>query len=71
MLRTGILQLRKTIGREEFDHPQLKSALSSYQAIDQKVNDLLKSGAIVRVKKVPFCNGGRDIDGILATVVTR
>lgn len=51
MPRTDILQLRKTIGREEFDYPQLKSALSSYQAIDQKINDLLKSGAIIRVKK--------------------
>jgi hypothetical protein len=51
MAKMGILQLRKAIGREEFDHPQLASALSSYRAIDQKINELLKSGEIVRVKK--------------------
>jgi len=49
--KIDLLQLRKAIGREEFDHPQLTSVLSSYRAIDQKINELLKSGAIVRIKK--------------------
>lgn len=47
----NILQLRKAIGREEFDHVLLSSALSSYRAVDQKINELLKSGTIARVKK--------------------
>jgi predicted transcriptional regulator of viral defense system len=47
----NILQLRKAIGREEFDHTLLSSALSSYLAVDQKINELLKSGTIDRVKK--------------------
>lgn len=51
MPRLDTLQLRKAIGREEFDHVQLSSALSSYAAVDQKVNELLKSGTIARVKK--------------------
>jgi hypothetical protein len=51
MTKVNLLQLRKVIGREEFDHPLLASALSSYLAIDQKINELLKSGTIIRVKK--------------------
>src|SRR5439155_24771651 len=39
------------IGREEFDHSLLASALSSYSGVRQKINELLKSGTIVRVKK--------------------
>jgi predicted transcriptional regulator of viral defense system len=44
-------QLRNRIGREEFDYVLLKSALSEYEALDQKINELLKSGVIIRVKK--------------------
>ncbi|CAN5456942.1 hypothetical protein BH11CYA1_BH11CYA1_00230 [soil metagenome] len=51
MAKLNILQLRKAIGREEFDHTLLSSALSSYLAVDQKINELLKSGTIDRVKK--------------------
>ncbi len=51
MSKVNILQLRKAIGREEFDHTLLSSALSSYLAVDQKINELLKSGTIDRVKK--------------------
>lgn len=51
MAKTDLLQLRRSIGREEFDHPLLCSALSRYRAIDQKINELLKSKAILRVKK--------------------
>ena len=51
MAKLNILQLRKAIGREEFDHTQLASVLSSYLAVDQKINELLKSGVIERVKK--------------------
>lgn len=51
MAKVNILQLRKAIGREEFDHTLLSSALSSYLAVDQKINELLKSGTIDRVKK--------------------
>ncbi len=51
MAKIDILQLRRAIEREEFDYPKLTSALSRYIAIDQKINELLKSGTIVRVKK--------------------
>jgi hypothetical protein len=51
MTKVDTNKLRKTIGREEFDYPLLVSALSPYLAIDQKINELLKSGAIIRVKK--------------------
>lgn len=51
MAKVNLLQLRKTIGRDEFDHSLLTSVLSPYKAVDQKINELLKSGDIVRVKK--------------------
>jgi hypothetical protein len=51
MTKISTLQLRKAIGREEFDHLILSSSLSSYLAVDQKINELLKSMDIIRVKK--------------------
>jgi len=51
MSKLSTLQLRRGIGREEFDHPKLTSVLSSYDAVDQKINELIKSGTIIRVKK--------------------
>lgn len=44
-------QLRKSIPQEEFDYQILTSVLSGYEAVPQKINELLKSGVIVRVKK--------------------
>jgi predicted transcriptional regulator of viral defense system len=51
MAKVDILQLRKILDREEFDHVLLASALAPYSAVDQKINELIKSGVIVRVKK--------------------
>lgn len=51
MTKLDTTQLRKTIGREEFDYQLLTSTLSSYIAVDQKINELLKAKAIIRVKK--------------------
>ncbi len=51
MSKLSTLDLRLAIGREEFDHPLLVSALAQYDAIQQKIHELLKSGTIVRVKK--------------------
>ena len=51
MDRINAFQLRKTIPYEEFDYSLLTSALSEYSAVRQKINELLKSGAITRVKK--------------------
>lgn len=49
--RIDTYRLRKAISNEEFDYLTLMSVLSDYQAPRQKVNELLKSGVIVRVKK--------------------
>ena len=43
--------LRKRIGREEFDYPALMAALSEYANPRDKVTSLLRRGVIVRVKK--------------------
>jgi len=43
--------LRKRIPNEEFDYVQLSGVLSEYEAPRQKINQLLKSGVIRRVKK--------------------
>lgn len=51
MPKLSTSDLHRAIGREEFDYPQLVSALSSYEAIQQKIHELLKSETIVRVKK--------------------
>lgn len=59
MAKVDLLDLRKTIGREEFDYPLLKSVLSPYKAIDQRINVLLKNGAIIRVKKGLYVFGSR------------
>ena len=57
MAKMDILQLRKSIGREEFDYPLLKSVLSPYKAVDQKINELLKQGSVIRVKKGLYAFG--------------
>jgi predicted transcriptional regulator of viral defense system len=51
MTKLDAFKLRKTIGREEFDYVQLTNALHEYSGVRQKINELLKSGVIVRVKK--------------------
>lgn len=51
MPKTAVFQLRKIIGREEFDYPMLVSALSKYSGVRQKINELLKAEVIIRVKK--------------------
>ncbi len=51
MTKVDINQLRKSVGQEEFDYSLLATALSPYVAVGQKINQLLKSGSIVQVKK--------------------
>ncbi|MFN8550416.1 MAG: hypothetical protein U0103_02910 [Candidatus Obscuribacterales bacterium] len=51
MAKVDLIDLRERIGRDEFDHLLITSALSPYQAVRQKINQLLKSGNILRVKK--------------------
>lgn len=50
-MKTDVLSLREAIPSEEFDYLTLMHALSAYKAPRQKVNELLKAGTIVRVKK--------------------
>jgi predicted transcriptional regulator of viral defense system len=49
--KINTFELRKTIPQEEFDYTLLTGALSEYSAVRQKINELLKSGVITRVKK--------------------
>lgn len=42
---------RTTIGREEFDYQTLLSALSGYASPRDRITALMRSGAIIRVKK--------------------
>lgn len=51
MTKIDAFQLRKAIPQEEFDYALLCGALSEYAGVRQKINELLKSGVIVRVKK--------------------
>jgi predicted transcriptional regulator of viral defense system len=51
MTKLSTFDLRKAIPQEEFDYPLLTGALSSYSGVRQKINELLKAGVIVRVKK--------------------
>jgi hypothetical protein len=43
------VELRKRIGREEFDYQALMSALSNYASPRDRVTALLQSGTIIRV----------------------
>jgi len=45
------MNLRKVIGREEFDYPALMSALGEFRNPRAKVSSLLRKGDIIRVKK--------------------
>ena len=51
MTKIDRFALRKRILNEEFDYVLLSSVLSEYEAPRQKINQLLKSGVIRRVKK--------------------
>ncbi len=51
MTKMNAFQLRKTIPYEEFDYTHLVDALSSYSGVRQKINELIKAGIIIRVKK--------------------
>ena len=51
MRRINDFQLRKAISSEEFDYTLLSSILSSYSSVRRKINELLRSGVIERVKK--------------------
>ncbi|OFZ80427.1 MAG: hypothetical protein A3K03_05605 [Bdellovibrionales bacterium RIFOXYD1_FULL_44_7] len=51
MARIDAFQLRKMIPKEEFDYTLLRSALSQYSGVRQKINGLLQAGVIIRVKK--------------------
>lgn len=51
MPRIDDFQLRKAIPSEEFDYTLLSSVLASYSSVRRKINELLRSGVIERVKK--------------------
>ena len=49
--RVDVAQLQRRITREEFDYTVLTSVLGGYAGPRQKIHELLRSRAIVRVKK--------------------
>ena len=51
MTHLDTYQLRKLIPHEELDYSLLTSVLSKYTGIHQKINNLLRSGVITRIKK--------------------
>jgi predicted transcriptional regulator of viral defense system len=57
MTKIDTFQLQKAIPQEEFDYALLSSALSEYVGTRQKINELLKSGVITRVKKGLYVYG--------------
>ncbi len=58
-------QLRKMIPAEEFDYGLLCQALSSYSGVRQKINEWLKSKAIIRVKKGLYVFGPEYNDNLI------
>jgi predicted transcriptional regulator of viral defense system len=74
MTKIDTFQLRKTIPQEEFDYGLLTGALSEYAGVRQKINELLKSGVILRVKKGlyvfgPAYNKGPVCKEVLANLI--
>lgn len=52
-----ITQIRRDIPREVFDYQVLLEALSGYSKPRDKITKLLRSGAVVRIKKGLYCFG--------------
>lgn len=74
MTKIDAFLLRKAIPQEEFDYGLLTGALSEYAGVRQKINELLKSGVIVRVKKGlyvfgPAYNHGPVCKEVLANLI--
>jgi predicted transcriptional regulator of viral defense system len=63
MTKMDSFQLRKAIPAEEFDYALLTGALSDYAGVRQKINELLKSGIITRVKKGLYVFGSQYTNG--------
>ena len=59
MTKLASFDLRQSIPQEEFDYVMLSSVLSDYAAPRQKINQLLKSQTIRRVKKGLYVFGER------------
>lgn len=58
-------QLRKAIPNEEFDYTLLSSVLSSYSSVRRKINELLRTGVIERVKKGLYVFGREYAQGLI------
>lgn len=56
-MKLDAFRLRQAIPQEEFDYTLLTGALSEYAAKNQKINELLKSGVITRIKKGLYVYG--------------
>jgi predicted transcriptional regulator of viral defense system len=56
-MKVDAFRLRQAIPQEEFDYTLLTGALSEYGAKNQKINELLKSGVITRIKKGLYVYG--------------
>lgn len=50
-MKIGVEQIRRQIPAEEFDYQALLDCLKDYARPRDRISDLIKSGAIVRVKK--------------------
>ncbi|MFO1256840.1 MAG: hypothetical protein U1E78_00185 [Gammaproteobacteria bacterium] len=55
----NIYALRRLAGREEIDYPFLLQALSAYQQPRKKIQSLLASGDLIRIKKGLYIFGER------------
>lgn len=63
MAKINDFQLRKAISSEEFDYTLLSSVLASYSSVGRKINELLRSGVIERVKKGLYVFGQEYVRG--------
>ena len=50
-MKIGVEQIRRQIPTEEFDYQALLDCLKNYARPRDRISDLIKSGAIIRVKK--------------------
>jgi len=58
-------QLRKAISSEEFDYTLLCGVLAPYSSVRRKINELLRSGVIERVKKGLYVFGKEYARGVI------
>ena len=65
-MANSLITLRKSLPFNEFDYQALSNALKDYAQIRSKIQQLLKTGAIIRIKKGLYVFGPELTQGLIS-----